>query len=167
MHTFLLSVFQAIVLLAESGCSSVCNPKDGALCSFYSVMDEWQLWPLRCKYSKCFMSDFAEVKWMWQEISSIFLPLLQLEVTGTAIWINPFVGVLTITSLWPVAIVFMNTNSLLRSLKIVPKYAMYQVSQHNNFVLFILHFIVTTNDWNNTLCQILCVCLNTKKHVSC
>ncbi|XP_075875833.1 organic solute transporter subunit alpha-like [Nelusetta ayraudi] len=53
--------------------------------------------------------------------------LSDLEITGTAIWINPFIGVLTITSLWPVAIVFMNTNSLLRSLNIVPKYAMYQL----------------------------------------
>ncbi|KAM3602140.1 uncharacterized protein V6R79_024923 [Siganus canaliculatus] len=53
--------------------------------------------------------------------------LSDLEITGTAIWINPFVGVLTITSLWPVAIVFMNTNSFLRSLKIIPKYAMYQL----------------------------------------
>ncbi|XP_042355654.1 organic solute transporter subunit alpha-like [Plectropomus leopardus] len=50
-----------------------------------------------------------------------------LEITGTAIWIGPFIGVLTLTSLWPVAIIFMNTNSFLRSLKIVPKYAMYQL----------------------------------------
>lgn len=57
--------------------------------------------------------------------------LFQLEITGTAIWINPFIGVLTIVSLWPVAIIFMNTNSFLRSLNIVPKYAMYQVSPHN------------------------------------
>lgn len=53
--------------------------------------------------------------------------LSDLEITGTVIWINPFVGVLTIVSLWPVGIVFMNTNSLLRSLKMVPKYAMYQL----------------------------------------
>lgn len=50
-----------------------------------------------------------------------------LEITGTAIWINPFIGVLTIISLWPVAIVFMNTNSFLRDIKIVPKYALYQL----------------------------------------
>ncbi|KAM4545897.1 organic solute transporter subunit alpha-like [Odontesthes bonariensis] len=49
------------------------------------------------------------------------------EITGAAIWINPFIGVLTILSLWPVAIVFMNINSLLRSLSIIPKYAMYQL----------------------------------------
>lgn len=53
--------------------------------------------------------------------------LSNLDITGTVIWINPFIGVLTITSLWPVAIVFMNTNSFLRSLRIIPKYAMYQL----------------------------------------
>ncbi|XP_034463485.1 organic solute transporter subunit alpha-like [Hippoglossus hippoglossus] len=53
--------------------------------------------------------------------------LSDLEITGTAIWINPFIGVLTITSLWPVAIIFMNTNSNLRKIKIIPKYAMYQL----------------------------------------
>ncbi|XP_030009974.1 organic solute transporter subunit alpha-like [Sphaeramia orbicularis] len=53
--------------------------------------------------------------------------LSDLEITGTAIWINPFIGVLTIVSLWPVGIIFMNTNSLLRSLKMIPKYAMYQL----------------------------------------
>lgn len=83
-------------------------------------------------YASCLI--VLKIKWTWHEISSIFLPLFQLEITGTAIWINPFIGVLTITSLWPVAIIFMNTNSLLRSLNIVPKYAMYQVSQHNNFL---------------------------------
>ncbi|TNN28763.1 Organic solute transporter subunit alpha [Liparis tanakae] len=50
-----------------------------------------------------------------------------LEITGTAIWINPFIGVLTIISLWPVAIVFMNTNRFLRDINIVPKYALYQL----------------------------------------
>ncbi|KAM9348712.1 organic solute transporter subunit alpha-like [Symphorus nematophorus] len=53
--------------------------------------------------------------------------LSDLEITGTAIWINPFIGVLTITSLWPVAIIFMNTNSYLRHINIIPKYAMYQL----------------------------------------
>ncbi|XP_054482531.1 organic solute transporter subunit alpha-like [Anoplopoma fimbria] len=53
--------------------------------------------------------------------------LADLEITGTAIWINPFIGVLTIISLWPVAIIFMNTNSFLRGVKIVPKYAIYQL----------------------------------------
>ncbi|XP_036976730.1 organic solute transporter subunit alpha-like [Acanthopagrus latus] len=53
--------------------------------------------------------------------------LSDLEITGTAIWINPFIGVLTIISLWPVAIIFMNTNRYLRGLNMVPKYAMYQL----------------------------------------
>uniref|UniRef100_A0A672ZUZ6 Organic solute transporter subunit alpha-like n=1 Tax=Sphaeramia orbicularis TaxID=375764 RepID=A0A672ZUZ6_9TELE len=53
--------------------------------------------------------------------------LSDVKITGTAIWINPFIGVLTIVSLWPVGIIFMNTNSLLRSLKMIPKYAMYQL----------------------------------------
>ncbi|TNM84918.1 organic solute transporter subunit alpha-like [Takifugu flavidus] len=53
--------------------------------------------------------------------------LSDLEITGAAIWINPFIGVLTITSLWPVAIIFMNINSFLRSLNMIPKYAMYQL----------------------------------------
>ncbi|KAF3840896.1 hypothetical protein F7725_006758 [Dissostichus mawsoni] len=50
-----------------------------------------------------------------------------LEITGTAIWINPFIGILTIASLWPVAIIFMNVNSHLRSINLVPKYAIYQL----------------------------------------
>uniref|UniRef100_A0A673WB18 Organic solute transporter subunit alpha-like n=1 Tax=Salmo trutta TaxID=8032 RepID=A0A673WB18_SALTR len=50
-----------------------------------------------------------------------------LEITNTASWINPFIGVLTIISLWPVAIMFMNTCNTLRSVRIIPKYAMYQL----------------------------------------
>lgn len=130
-----LSFFQAIVVLAEVGCSSVCHPKDGALHPFHSVMDKRQLWSLRCKSLKCFMSDCKRKKMTWN-LKHFFPLLFQLEITGTAIWINPFIGVLTITSLWPVAIIFMNTNSLLRSLNMVPKYAMYQVSQHNNFCIY-------------------------------
>uniref|UniRef100_A0A667Y2J3 Organic solute transporter subunit alpha-like n=1 Tax=Myripristis murdjan TaxID=586833 RepID=A0A667Y2J3_9TELE len=53
--------------------------------------------------------------------------LSDVQITGAAIWINPFIGVLTITSLWPVAIMFMHTCSRLRSLKMIPKYAMYQI----------------------------------------
>ncbi|KAK1788041.1 hypothetical protein P4O66_016514 [Electrophorus voltai] len=50
-----------------------------------------------------------------------------LEITGAAIWINPFIGVLTLISLWPVAIMFMNIRNTLRRVKIIPKYAMYQL----------------------------------------
>lgn len=53
--------------------------------------------------------------------------LSDLNITGAAIWINPFVGILTITALWPVAIMFMHLRTTLRSLKIIPKYAMYQL----------------------------------------
>ncbi|CAL8319079.1 unnamed protein product [Boreogadus saida] len=53
--------------------------------------------------------------------------LTDLEITGAAIWINPLVGVLTIIALWPVAIMFMHLRVTLRSIKIIPKYAMYQL----------------------------------------
>ncbi|XP_008296776.1 organic solute transporter subunit alpha [Stegastes partitus] len=53
--------------------------------------------------------------------------LSDLSITGAAIWINPFVGILTIIALWPVAITFMHLRTTLRSLKIIPKYAMYQL----------------------------------------
>lgn len=50
-----------------------------------------------------------------------------MSITSPAIWINPFVGILTIIALWPVAIMFMHLKATLRTLKIIPKYAMYQV----------------------------------------
>ncbi|XP_070839713.1 organic solute transporter subunit alpha-like [Chaetodon trifascialis] len=50
-----------------------------------------------------------------------------LGVTSVGLWINLFVGVLTIISLWPVAILFMNTKNYLRSINMIPKYAMYQL----------------------------------------
>ncbi|XP_075907250.1 organic solute transporter subunit alpha [Nelusetta ayraudi] len=53
--------------------------------------------------------------------------LSDLSITGAAIWINPFVGILTIIALWPVAIMFMHLRTALRSIKIIPKYAMYQL----------------------------------------
>ncbi|XP_023272829.1 organic solute transporter subunit alpha-like [Seriola lalandi dorsalis] len=53
--------------------------------------------------------------------------LSDLTITGAAIWINPFVGILTIIALWPVAIMFMHLRTVLRTLKIIPKYAMYQL----------------------------------------
>lgn len=64
---------------------------------------------------------------------SLFSPLtlpataFQLNITGAVIWINPFVGILTIIALWPVSILFLHLKVALRTLKIVPKYAMYQV----------------------------------------
>ncbi|XP_049421066.1 organic solute transporter subunit alpha [Epinephelus fuscoguttatus] len=53
--------------------------------------------------------------------------LADLSIRGAAIWINPFVGILTIIALWPVAILFMHLRIALRTLKIIPKYAMYQL----------------------------------------
>ncbi|XP_064188768.1 organic solute transporter subunit alpha isoform X1 [Anguilla rostrata] len=50
-----------------------------------------------------------------------------MAITGAAIWINPFIGILTIIALWPVAIMFMHLRLTLRSLRIIPKYAMYQL----------------------------------------
>lgn len=53
--------------------------------------------------------------------------LSDLSITGAAIWLNPFVGILTIIALWPVAIMFMHLKTALQSIKIIPKYAMYQL----------------------------------------
>ncbi|XP_029313776.1 organic solute transporter subunit alpha [Cottoperca gobio] len=53
--------------------------------------------------------------------------LADLTISGSAIWINPFVGILTIIALWPVAIMFMHLRITLRTIKIIPKYAMYQL----------------------------------------
>ncbi|KAM4726541.1 organic solute transporter subunit alpha-like [Anableps anableps] len=50
-----------------------------------------------------------------------------LRVTGAMIWISSFVGVLTVISLWPVGIIFMNLNIFLRRLNVIPKNAMYQL----------------------------------------
>lgn len=48
-------------------------------------------------------------------------------INGGAIWINSFLGFLTIVALWPVAITFIHLKESLRVLKIVPKYSMYQM----------------------------------------
>ena len=58
--------------------------------------------------------------------------MFQTAVTGASIWISLGVGVLTIIALWPVAIMFMHLRTTLRSLKIIPKYAMYQVRLHTH-----------------------------------
>ncbi|NXH23068.1 OSTA protein, partial [Bucco capensis] len=52
--------------------------------------------------------------------------LYNLSPKGAAIWINCFVGVLTIIALWPVAIMFRQVRSLLNCKKIIPKFALYQ-----------------------------------------
>uniref|UniRef100_I3KAB5 Solute carrier family 51 member A n=1 Tax=Oreochromis niloticus TaxID=8128 RepID=I3KAB5_ORENI len=51
----------------------------------------------------------------------------KISADGDAIWINSFVGVLTITGLWPVGITFIHLKNTLRTIKIIPKYAMYQL----------------------------------------
>ncbi|MBN3300145.1 OSTA protein, partial [Amia calva] len=53
--------------------------------------------------------------------------LANLSMNSSAIWINPFVGILTIIALWPVSMVFKHVQGLLRSQKIIPKFAMYQL----------------------------------------
>lgn len=56
----------------------------------------------------------------------------QMTVDEFALWMNLFVGVLTIIALWPVAITFMHLRIALRTVKIIPKYALYQVRQQTN-----------------------------------
>uniref|UniRef100_A0A8C5GEF0 Organic solute transporter subunit alpha-like n=2 Tax=Gouania willdenowi TaxID=441366 RepID=A0A8C5GEF0_GOUWI len=78
----------------------------------------------------CF--QFALLKTLFTIVSIVLwtngnFDLSDLEITGAAIWINPFVGILTITALWPVAITFMHLRTTLRTLRIIPKYAMYQL----------------------------------------
>lgn len=53
--------------------------------------------------------------------------LSDFTIEGSAIWINPFIGILTIIALWPVAMTFMHLRVALRTIKIIPKYAMYQL----------------------------------------
>ncbi|KAJ8385814.1 hypothetical protein AAFF_G00181700 [Aldrovandia affinis] len=76
--------------------------------------------------------QFALLKTVFSILSIILwtnenFDIADLQITGAAIWINPFVGILTIIALWPVAIMFMHLRSILRSQRIVPKYAMYQL----------------------------------------
>lgn len=69
-HLSLDGIIQAIVILAEGGCPSVCNPKDGALCPRHSTVDKRQLWSLWCKYLKCFSTYLIvlKIQWAWHEI---------------------------------------------------------------------------------------------------
>ncbi|XP_066502144.1 organic solute transporter subunit alpha-like isoform X2 [Hoplias malabaricus] len=86
---------------------------------------------------KTVLSIFSIVLW-----TNGNFDLSDLEITGAAIWINPFIGVLTITALWPVGIMFMHIRNTLRSIKFIPKYAMYQLvlilSQLQSAVISIL-----------------------------
>ncbi|EMP25641.1 Organic solute transporter subunit alpha [Chelonia mydas] len=49
-----------------------------------------------------------------------------LTPNGAAIWINCFVGVLTMIALWPIGIMFQQVQVLLNPKKISPKFALYQ-----------------------------------------
>uniref|UniRef100_A0A8D0G2E7 Organic solute transporter subunit alpha n=1 Tax=Sphenodon punctatus TaxID=8508 RepID=A0A8D0G2E7_SPHPU len=55
----------------------------------------------------------------------------------TAIYINCFVGILTIIALWPIGIMFQQVRVLLNCKKIIPKFALYQ------FVLILSHLQAT------------------------
>uniref|UniRef100_A0A3Q2CU10 Organic solute transporter subunit alpha-like n=1 Tax=Cyprinodon variegatus TaxID=28743 RepID=A0A3Q2CU10_CYPVA len=72
-----------------------------------------------------FFSIISVILWR----NAIYDPTnVRLGIRSATLWINLSVGVLTVISLWPVGIVFMNLNILLRSVKIIPKYAMYQLT---------------------------------------
>uniref|UniRef100_UPI0037E75039 organic solute transporter subunit alpha n=1 Tax=Semicossyphus pulcher TaxID=241346 RepID=UPI0037E75039 len=76
--------------------------------------------------------QFALLKTLFTIISIVLstngtFDLADLNITGASIWIGPFVGILTIIALWPVAIMFMHLRTALRTIKIIPKYAMYQL----------------------------------------
>ncbi|TSK98508.1 Palmitoyltransferase ZDHHC2 [Bagarius yarrelli] len=77
-------------------------------------------------------APFAVLKMVFTILSIILWTnnnynVADMKISSSAIWINPGVGVLTIIALWPVAIMFMHVRNTLRSLKIIPKYAMYQL----------------------------------------
>nr|XP_008105541.1 PREDICTED: organic solute transporter subunit alpha isoform X2 [Anolis carolinensis] len=52
--------------------------------------------------------------------------LSDLSLSGAAIWINCFIGVLTIIALWPIGIMFQQVRVLLNCKKIIPKFALYE-----------------------------------------
>uniref|UniRef100_K7GCT8 Organic solute transporter subunit alpha-like n=2 Tax=Pelodiscus sinensis TaxID=13735 RepID=K7GCT8_PELSI len=52
--------------------------------------------------------------------------LSDLSPNGAAIWINCFVGVLTIIALWPIGIMFQQVRVLLNCKKIIPKFVLYE-----------------------------------------
>ncbi|KAM9450983.1 organic solute transporter subunit alpha-like [Clarias gariepinus] len=81
-----------------------------------------KLGSLQYAIMKTVLSVFSVVLWT----NGIFNPS-DLEITGAVIWINPFIGVLTLTSLWPVGIMFMYIKNSLSTVKFIPKYAMYQL----------------------------------------
>lgn len=120
---------------AEVGIVPVCRAKDRLHHTINHPLDQWQLRHRRCE---CGVSTHTQTKLGFKRREHILntnIPntvcVFQMAITGAAIWINPGVGVLTIIALWPVAIMFMHLRITLRSLKIIPKYAMYQVRLHS------------------------------------
>ncbi|KAB5533297.1 hypothetical protein PHYPO_G00130150 [Pangasianodon hypophthalmus] len=76
--------------------------------------------------------QFALLKMVFTILSIVLwtngnFDVTDVKISSPALWINTSVGVLTIIALWPVGIMFMHVRDTLRSLKIVPKYAMYQL----------------------------------------
>ncbi|MCI4391632.1 hypothetical protein PGIGA_G00136710 [Pangasianodon gigas] len=76
--------------------------------------------------------QFALLKMVFTILSIVLwtngnFDVTDVKISSPALWINTTVGVLTIIALWPVGIMFMHVRDTLRSLKIVPKYAMYQL----------------------------------------
>ncbi|XP_062983756.1 organic solute transporter subunit alpha-like [Elgaria multicarinata webbii] len=52
--------------------------------------------------------------------------LSDLSLSGTAIWINCFIGILTMIALWPIGITFQHVRVFLHCKKMTPKFALYQ-----------------------------------------
>uniref|UniRef100_A0A3Q0QS58 Solute carrier family 51 member A n=1 Tax=Amphilophus citrinellus TaxID=61819 RepID=A0A3Q0QS58_AMPCI len=73
--------------------------------------------------------QFAVLKTAFTILSIVLWNNGNFDIKGVkpAIWINCFVGVLTIIALWPVSIMFIHLKTALQTIKIVPKYAMYQL----------------------------------------
>ncbi|KAL2094267.1 hypothetical protein ACEWY4_008986 [Coilia grayii] len=100
-------------------CCCPCLPRKGISRRMLFLL---KLGSLQYAILKTVLSIFSIVLW-----SNGNFDLSDLNITGASIWINLFVGALTITALWPVAIMFMHLRNSLRSIKIIPKYAMYQL----------------------------------------
>lgn len=123
---YLCVAFQAKSVHVEIGVLPVRSVKTGLHHPFHCAMDKWQLWSSWCKCD--FILTFAFFFFLQNQNCELYLfSCLQVAMSGGAIWINSFLGILTIIGLWPVSIIFIHLKESLRVLKIVPKYAMYQV----------------------------------------
>ncbi|KAG2457225.1 OSTA protein, partial [Polypterus senegalus] len=68
----------------------------------------------------------SEVFFATATVHCAFIPFKLLSITCATIWINPFVGILTIIALWPVGIMFKHLAPVLKSKNIIAKYALHQ-----------------------------------------